>query len=131
LLLRGGHERGWTLRRGQEAERAVAVNARLLSDDWETLKSAAMAGMGIVAMPGYLCRAEVEEGALTCVLPEWAAGQGRITMLVPSRRGQLPSVRAFMDFLIAEFPAAMGSRTPSVPQTPVLRSAHVRKARNA
>ena len=37
---------------------------RLLSDDMVGLKQAAIAGFGIVALPGYVCRDDVRSGLL-------------------------------------------------------------------
>jgi DNA-binding transcriptional LysR family regulator len=68
------------------------------------LKQAAIAGLGVVALPGYVCREDVRLGALRHVLPAWLAGDSTITALVPYRRGLLPSVRVFIDHLSAELP---------------------------
>jgi DNA-binding transcriptional LysR family regulator len=99
-----GDETIWRLRSTGLEEAVVPFVARLKSDDMETLKQAAVTGLGIVALPGYVCRAEIQQGTLQRVLPEWTAGDNRITLLTPSRRGLLPSVRAFVDFLVAELP---------------------------
>ena len=72
-----------------------------------TLKRAAVAGRGVVALPGYVCRDEVRSGALRRVLPAWLAGDSTITALIPYRRGLLPSVRVFIDHLAAELPKAV------------------------
>jgi DNA-binding transcriptional LysR family regulator len=71
------------------------------------LKQAAITGLGIVALPGYVCRQEVRSGALRRVLPAWLAGDSTITALIPYRQGLLPSVRVFVDHLAAEFPKAV------------------------
>jgi DNA-binding transcriptional LysR family regulator len=71
------------------------------------LKEAAIAGLGIVALPGYVCREDVRSGALRRVLPDWIAGDSTLTALVPYRRGLLPAVRVFLDHLAAEFPKAV------------------------
>jgi DNA-binding transcriptional LysR family regulator len=71
------------------------------------LKQAAIAGLGVVALPGYVCREEVRSGALRRVLPTWLAGDSTITALIPYRQGLLPSVRVFIDHLAAEFPKAV------------------------
>ena len=63
------------------------------------LKQAAVAGFGIVALPGYVCRDELRSGALRRVLPDWLAGDSTLTALIPYRRGLLPSVRVFIDVL--------------------------------
>ena len=69
-----------------------------------TLKRAAIAGLGIVALPGYICREEVRSGALRRVLPDWKAEDSTLTALIPNRQGILPSVRAFLNHLASELP---------------------------
>ena len=82
----------------------MPLTPRLLSDNMVTLKQAACAGLGIVALPGYVCRADVQSGALQRVLSGWLADDSTITALIPYRQGLLPSVRAFIDHIAAEFP---------------------------
>jgi DNA-binding transcriptional LysR family regulator len=41
------------------------------------------------------------------VLPEWNTPQGILHVVFPSRRGMLPAVRAFIDFLAARMPAML------------------------
>jgi MFS family permease len=45
-----------------------------------------------------------KSGELRRVLPDWIAGDSTVTALIPYRQGLLPSVRAFLDHLAAEFP---------------------------
>jgi DNA-binding transcriptional LysR family regulator len=98
-------EAAWHLYAEDGEEVVVPFVPRLLSDDLETLKIAAIAGLGLVSLPAYLAREEVLQGRLKRVLPNWATQSvPEITLLTPSRRGQLPSVRALIDFLIAEYP---------------------------
>lgn len=101
-------EAAWRLRQGDGKEEMIPLVIRLASDDMETLKRAAVAGLGIVALPGYVCRTEADAGSLVRLLPTWTAGDAWITQLMPTRRGLLPSVRSFADFLAAEFPAMVG-----------------------
>jgi len=84
----------------------VAYSPCLQSDDMGTLKVAART-QGIVALPGYVGRKEVENGLLVRVLPQWHAGIATVSMLMPSRRGLLPSVRVFIDFLSTHVPSAV------------------------
>ena len=72
----------------------VPLAPRRQSDDMIGLKQTAIRGLGIVALPGYVCRDEVRSGALRPVLPSWLAGDS----------GLLPSVRVFLDYLATEFP---------------------------
>lgn len=96
----------WRLRHQTEPrdEIAMPLQPRLLGDDMVGLQEAAIRGLGIVALPGYICRDAVRSGALRRVLPDWLAGDSTLTALIPYRQGLLPSVRAFLDHLAAEFP---------------------------
>lgn len=94
----------WKLRRTDEAEVVIPFQSRLRSDDRSTLKAAAIANLGIVALPAYVCRTEIQHGQLRRILPEWVVGDGQITLLAPSHRGLLPAVRALIDFLVVECP---------------------------
>jgi DNA-binding transcriptional LysR family regulator len=48
---------------------------------------------------------DLSERMLVDVLPDWAPRPGVIHAMFPSRRGLLPSVRALLDFLAAEYAA--------------------------
>jgi len=50
-------------------------------------------------LPDYLCADEVRAGRLVHLLPEWAPPPGIVHAVFPSRRGLLPAVRCFLDFL--------------------------------
>jgi DNA-binding transcriptional LysR family regulator len=108
FMMRTGLALVWRLRHSSRVKEVVIPLApRLLSDDMIGLKQAAIAGLGVVALPGYVCRDEVRSGALRRVLPTWLAGDSTITALIPYRQGLLPSVRVFLDHLAAEFPKAV------------------------
>jgi DNA-binding transcriptional LysR family regulator len=109
FMMRTGVAPVWRLRRsaaGQD-EVVVPLTPRLLCDDMIVLKQAAVAGLGIVALPGYVCRQDLRSGALRRVLPAWLAGDSTITALIPCRRVLLPSVRVFLDHLVEELPKAV------------------------
>jgi len=109
FMMRTGFAPAWRLRHsGKGKEEFVgALKPRLLSDDMIGLKEAAIAGLGIAALPGYVCRQEVRAGSLRQVLPSWLADDTTITALIPYRQGLLPAVRVFVDHLAAEFPKAV------------------------
>ncbi|OYY84335.1 MAG: LysR family transcriptional regulator, partial [Acidovorax sp. 28-64-14] len=46
-----------------------------------------------------LAHAELQARLLVPVLPGWTLRPGRVHAVFPSRRGQVPSVRSFLDFL--------------------------------
>jgi DNA-binding transcriptional LysR family regulator len=109
FMMRTGVAPVWRLRHTSKVKGEVVMRLmpRLLSDDMIALKQAAIAGLGVVALPGYVCREDVRSGALRRVLPSWFAGDSTLTALIPYRQGLLPSVRAFVDHLAAEFPKAV------------------------
>jgi DNA-binding transcriptional LysR family regulator len=111
FMMRTGVDPIWRLRPARqtqhEDEILIPLSPRLLSDDEIGLQEAAIKGLGIVALPGYICNAAVKSGALRRVLPNWIAGDSTITALIPYRQGLLPSVRAFLDHLVTEFPKAV------------------------
>ena len=109
FMMRTGVSPIWRLRRtGRRREEVVVpLTPRLLIDDMLSLKQAAIGGLGIVALPGYVCRDDVQSGVLRQVLPGWIADNSTLTALMPYRQGLLPSVRAFVEHLAAEFPKAV------------------------
>ncbi len=107
FMMRTGVDPVWRLRHTRQSsknEAVVPLKPRLLSDEMVGLQQAAIRGLGIVALPGYICRAAVKSGKLRRVLPNWIAGDSTLTALIPYRQGLLPSVRVFLDHLAAELP---------------------------
>ncbi|WP_379994018.1 LysR substrate-binding domain-containing protein [Devosia nitrariae] len=95
------------LRNDAGSECRVRMSSRIAADDAQSLKAAAASGLGIAALPAGLCRTALAEGNLVRVLPDWHAGGAEISMLVPSRRGQVPSVRALALYIARHLPQAM------------------------
>lgn len=90
----------WTLRNNEGLKTSVPFSPQLCSDDMGTLKNAATEGLGIVSLPAYTCRNEISNGSLVRVLPEWVSGTAQLSLLMPSRKGHSPSVRAFSEYLL-------------------------------
>jgi DNA-binding transcriptional LysR family regulator len=107
-MLIPGHPPSWTLTRPEHEAVAVALEPRVSGNDLVMLGQAARDGLGIVSLPAYICRDEVRTGALVPVLPDWLSGEANITAVIPFRHGLLPSVRAFVDFLVKEVPKVVG-----------------------
>ena len=97
----------WTLRDAQGASASVRYNERLRSEDMVSLKQAASEGLGIVALPAYVCREEVKTAHLVRVLPDWTAGTPQISLLMPTRTGVLPPVQRLVTFLCKELPPVL------------------------
>jgi len=94
----------WNLRDPEGRTTAISLEPRFRTNNMVSLKEAACANLGIAALPGYICRAELQSGLLRPVLPGWIASDARISTLVPNRGGILPAVRALLDFAASELP---------------------------
>jgi DNA-binding transcriptional LysR family regulator len=84
FILRTGVLPAWRLRHSSKTKNEIVMplKPRLLSDDMIALKHAAIAGLGMIALPGYVCREEVRSGGLRHVLLNWLAGDSTFTGLV-------------------------------------------------
>lgn len=92
----------WRLEHTSGIKENIQIAPRLKSDDMATLKQAASAGLGIVALPAYTCRAELTSGQLVRLLPEWHAGKASLSLVTSRRRGFAAPVAALQEFLQAE-----------------------------
>jgi DNA-binding transcriptional LysR family regulator len=72
---------------------------RYVADDLQTLKLAVLAGTGMSFLPDSVSAAEQQAQLLVPVLPGWMQKPGVAHAVFPSRRGQVPAVRRFLDFL--------------------------------
>ena len=80
---------------------------RVICHYFIVLRATVLAGLGIAKLPDSVVREDVHSGALTRVLPDWNSPQGVVHAVFPSRRGLLPAVRAFIDFLAERVPAVI------------------------
>lgn len=92
----------WRLERTNGERTAVRHEPRFLTDDMAALREAALDGAGIVQLPTMMIWKDLAAGTLVPVLPEWRPASGVVHAVFPSRRGLLPSVRTFIDFLVQE-----------------------------
>ena len=89
------------------AKVTVEMRARMICGEFNVLYEAARRGMGVTALPEFVCAPAILRGELEVVLPAWSMPQGMAHFVYPSRRGLLPSVRAFVDFLAERLPETM------------------------
>lgn len=98
----------WSLRSASGGVVAVEPRPKLFTDDPYLIVNAALAGTAIANLPHGLAWPHIESGRLVRVLPEWDAGGATTTLLMPHRRGQLPSVRAVVESLAIGMAQKMG-----------------------
>jgi hypothetical protein len=73
------------------------------------MQAMARDGIGITLLPETVCADAVRRGELEVVLPQWRLPQGIFHAVFASRRGLLPAVRVFIDFLAERVPALVES----------------------
>jgi len=93
-------EMSWRLLSTEGGTVEAVVNPVMAADEPFVLLKAAAAGIGITCLPTSVCRGALADGTLVRLLPDWTAGSITTTILMPHRRGQLPSVRAVVDLLL-------------------------------
>jgi len=89
----------WTLDDPGGRPHHVVHYPRFIADDLEVLLQAVRAGAGISLLPAYLCKTDISRGDLETVLPDWQCPRMHLHAVFPSRKGILPTVRAFLDYL--------------------------------
>jgi DNA-binding transcriptional LysR family regulator len=94
----------WLLRGPDGATVEALLQPRLVTDDMAVLREAAIAGHGVTMLPLSICCGDVAAGRLVRVLADWPPLPGLIHCVFPSRRGLVPAVRRFIDFVAAEVP---------------------------
>lgn len=98
----------WDLQREGEVHR-IDLKPRVAGFDFPMLMALAKQGLGITMLPETLCADAVRRGELEVVLPEWRLPQGIAHAVFASRRGLLPAVRVFIDFLAEKLPPLIES----------------------
>ncbi len=89
----------WRLVGPQGEDYAHVHRPRYVADDLLTLKFAVLQGIGLSVLPDYMCREDLAAVRLVPLLPDWAPPAGVVHAVFPSRRGLVPAVRRFLDFL--------------------------------
>ena len=101
----------------------VEMQARVACGEFAVLHEAARRGVGIAMLPEFVCAPAITAGELEVVLPAWSVPQGTMHFVYPSRRGQLPGVRAFVEFLAERLPGAVQLKHEQCSRRPPLDAA--------
>lgn len=97
LTYRGATEL-WRFSTGEEIE----VRGQLTFDNGDALRIAALAGLGLVTLPTYLCGDDVRTGRLVPLLLEHMHPGTTVFAVYPQNRHLSPKVRAVIDWLVEE-----------------------------
>lgn len=93
----------WQLHHQDGRIEVVNHQPRFITTDMMSLRRAALHGIGVVQLPHLMIENDLAKGTLVEVLPDWKPRREVIHLVYPSRRGLLPSVRAFIDFMAEQY----------------------------
>ena len=82
---------------------SVEVRGQLRVNNGDTLRIAALGGLGLVTQPTFIVGADLQAGTLVGVLSDYVAQDGAVYAVYPHSRHLSPKVRAFVDFLAGRF----------------------------
>lgn len=96
----------WQFLNGAADPIAVRVSGTLITTSIETMRAAALAGVGLWLVPPFQITDLLASGALVRLLPGYRTPEIEIVALYPHRRHLTAKVRAFIDMAVERFAAA-------------------------
>lgn len=93
----------WTLSGPDGQTATLPFHPAFGTSDLTTLRSAAIAGLGVAKLPELLIGDALASGTLVRVLPDWTPPPELIHAVFATRRGLVSSVRALLDHLAEAF----------------------------
>ena len=88
---------------GPQGRISVPVHARIIANNGDTCRIAALSDQGVILQPDFLVHDDLRTGRLVQLLPDFGLHELSIQALYPTRK-QLPlKVRKLVDFLVAAF----------------------------
>ncbi|MDB5705091.1 MAG: Transcriptional regulator, LysR family [Sphingomonas bacterium] len=89
----------WHLDKGAD-HAIVAFRPRLICNDLMLLRQSVLSGLGVAALPAFICKRDLAEGRMAEVLPGWRPPGKSFFAVFPHHQVMPVRVRAFIDFLV-------------------------------
>jgi len=86
----------------ENQQEKVKVNPVIMASNLLMLANLASQNCGVALLLDTIASEYVRTGELVRILPDWKAPHGIFHAVYPSRRGQLPAVRVFIDYLVEQ-----------------------------
>lgn len=93
-------------------QKKIKVNPVIMGSNLLMLAELASQNCGIALLPDSIAQDFIKTGQLVKVLPEWTAPHGIFHAVYPSRRGLLPAVRVFIDYLVEQLTLCSTKKRP-------------------
>lgn len=95
-------EQRWHFQRAGKTE-SVAIDGNLRVNSSEALHQAALAGLGIAALPTFVVGNDLQSGRLKPLLVQWELYASAVYAVYLPTRHLAPKVRVLIDFLLEKF----------------------------
>lgn len=109
------HGNHWHFLNSKQASVSVRVSGRLISNNGETLLTAALRGLGILHEPEFLIADELASGRLVRILPAYTPVEYSMSAVYPHRHRLSAKVRLFVDLLVSYVAERRSVLRPKVP----------------
>jgi DNA-binding transcriptional LysR family regulator len=93
----------WRFVDGAGKEHAVHIAGRLLANNGDVLRTAALRGQGVALGPTFILGDDMRVGTLVRLLPDYAPPEVGLYAVYPPSRHLSVKVRSFVDFLVTRF----------------------------
>ncbi|MGZ5198386.1 MAG: LysR family transcriptional regulator [Telluria sp.] len=97
-----GKKHVWRLRRGGQTEQ-VNVKGPMTVNNGQALRTAAIAGLGIIMQPAVLVGGDVASGRLVRILSDYDAPARPMHLVYVADRRPTPKLSSFIEFVVKEF----------------------------
>ena len=84
---------------GEQGEFSQQVSGDFVTNTGDALRMAAIKERGLVQLPNYIVKSDIEEGKLQAVLDDYRPAPVPIHAVYPERKNLPATVRAFIDYL--------------------------------
>ena len=86
-----------------KGKQVIKINGDFASNNSQNLEAAAVAGIGIVFLPGYMMTKHIKQGKLISLFDDYCRKNIEIHAVYPATRHLAAKVRVFIDFLVTRF----------------------------
>lgn len=97
----------WELQDVEGVHKRVKINPKIRASELQLLVHLATHDAGIALLPASICTQDIQNKVLEIVLPGLNVPQGTFHAVYPSRRGLLPAVRVFIEYLAEVLPTVI------------------------
>lgn len=95
-----------------DARMLVEFRPRLVCNDLMLLRQSVVSGLGIAALPAFICKRDLAEGRIVEVLPGWRPPGTSFFAVFPHQHAMPVRVRAFIDFLVERLRSTLSWEIP-------------------